>query len=168
MHSGDDDEFAGLMERQWRFACKVAWSVLRNAHDAEDVAQDVFLKLLRSGAWRSIRDEKAFIARAAWRAAVDRLRMRAPVALEDEMPAPQPGPEAVAVAADWQRAIHALIDSLPEELRQPLALSAEMNSRKIAAVMSLPEGTVRTRLMRARQRIREKMAALEERRYAER
>lgn len=168
VHSGDDDKFAGLMERRWRFACKVAWSVLRNVHDAEDVAQDVFLKLLRSGTWRSIRDEKAFIARAAWRAAVDRLRVNVPVALEDEMPAAQPGPEAATVAADWQRAIHALIDSLPEELRQPLALSAEMNSREIAAVMSLPEGTVRTRLMRARQRIREKMAALEERRYAER
>jgi RNA polymerase sigma-70 factor (ECF subfamily) len=47
-------------------------------------------------------------------------------------------------------------------LRQPLALSAEMNSREIAAAIGIPEGTVRTRLMRARQMLREKMAAMEE------
>jgi RNA polymerase sigma-70 factor (ECF subfamily) len=61
-----------------------------------------------------------------------------------------------------------MIDSLPEELRQPLALSAEMNSREIAAAMGIAEGTVRTRLMRGRQLLREKMVAMEERRYARR
>lgn len=70
------------------------------------------------------------------------------------------------MAANWETALHRLIDSLPEDLRQPLALSAEMNSREIAAAMGLAEGTVRTRLMRARQMLREKMTALEERRYA--
>jgi RNA polymerase sigma-70 factor (ECF subfamily) len=47
-------------------------------------------------------------------------------------------------------------------------LSVEMSSREIAAAMGIAEGTVRTRLMRARQVLREKMAAMEERRYAER
>ena len=54
-----------------------------------------------------------------------------------------------------------MIDSLPEELRQPLVLSAidELNSREIAAILALPEGTVRTRLMRARQMLKQKLAA---------
>ena len=64
--------------------------------------------------------------------------------------------------------LRALIDNLPEKLRQPLALSVEMNSREIAAAMGIPEGTVRTRLMRARQMLREKMTALEEQHYARR
>jgi RNA polymerase sigma-70 factor (ECF subfamily) len=72
------------------------------------------------------------------------------------------------MATDWEAAVHRLIDSLPEELRQPLVLSVEMNSREIAAAMGIAEGTVRTRLMRARQMLREKIAAIEERRYAER
>jgi RNA polymerase sigma-70 factor (ECF subfamily) len=164
----DEAEFAGLVERQWRFAYKVAWAVLRQAEDAEDAAQEMFLRIFRTQAWRGLRDERAFVARAAWRAAVDRLRQRRPDAeLEDDRVAEEiPGPEATAVAANWEAAVHRLIDHLPEDLRQPLALSAEMNSREIAAVMGIPEGTVRTRLMRARAVLREKIAAMEVRRYA--
>jgi RNA polymerase sigma-70 factor, ECF subfamily len=174
----DEAEFAGLVERQWRFGYRVAWAVLRNSADAEDAAQDAFLKILRAEAWRGLRDERAFVARAVWRAAVDGLRSKATEAgrigarddpegdwaamVEDA----RPGPEALIVAANWEAAVHRLIDSLPEELRQPLALSAEMNSREIAEAMGIAEGTVRTRLMRARQILREKMATLEERRYA--
>ena len=75
-------------------------------------------------------------------------------------------PEKQIVAANWEAAVHRLIDSLPEDLRQPLALSAQMNSREIAATMGIAEGTVRTRLMRGRQMLREKMVAMEEQRYA--
>jgi RNA polymerase sigma-70 factor, ECF subfamily len=179
----DEAEFAGLMERQWRLAYRVAWAVLRNAADAEDAAQEAFVKILRAEAWRGLRDERAFVARAVWRAAVDSLRGRTarpsaptayehdvrdrPSAMEDLMDL-RPGPEAAVMTADWEAAVHRLIDSLPEELRQPLALSAEMNSREIAAAMGIAEGTVRTRLMRARQILREKMAMLEERRYVRR
>ena len=55
-----------------------------------------------------------------------------------------------------------MIDALPEELRQPLALSGveELSSREIAKVMGIPEGTVRTRLARARQILRQKLSAL--------
>jgi RNA polymerase sigma-70 factor (ECF subfamily) len=76
------------------------------------------------------------------------------------------GPEEIAAAANWEAVVHRLIDSLPEELRQPLALSVDLNSREIAAAMGVPEGTVRTRLMRARAMLREKITAMEERRYA--
>ena len=64
--------------------------------------------------------------------------------------------------------MHRLIDALPEELRQPLALSTvqELNSREIADILDIPEGTVRTRLMRARQMLKEKLAAQLEVRYA--
>ncbi|HKO11125.1 MAG TPA: sigma-70 family RNA polymerase sigma factor [Acidobacteriaceae bacterium] len=162
----DEAAFAGLIQRQWRFACKVAWSVLRNVQDAEDAAQEVFLKLLRNESWRGLRDERAFVARAAWRTAVDRLRQHGSAALEDELVSSEAGPEDAVVGADWDRAVRGLIDSLPEELRQPLVLSAEMTSREVAATIGVPEGTVRRRLMRARELMREKLARLEERRYA--
>jgi RNA polymerase sigma-70 factor, ECF subfamily len=168
----DEAEFASLVERQWRFACRVAWAVLRNRADAEDAAQETFLKIFRARAWRGLREEKAFVARIAWRASVDRLRQRRTGSGDDmefaaeELADAGPGPEGTAVAANWEAAVHRLIDSLPEDLRQPLALSVEMNSREIAVAMGVPEGTVRTRLMRARAMLREKIAVMEERRYA--
>jgi RNA polymerase sigma-70 factor (ECF subfamily) len=55
--------------------------------------------------------------------------------------------------------IHAMIDTLPEGLRLPLVLSAfdELNSRVIGEVLGIPEGTVRTRLQRARLVLRQKL-----------
>jgi RNA polymerase sigma-70 factor (ECF subfamily) len=54
------------------------------------------------------------------------------------------------------------MDALPVELRQPLALSAldDMNSRQIGEVMGIAGATVRTRLMRGRQILKQKLAAL--------
>jgi RNA polymerase sigma-70 factor (ECF subfamily) len=69
----DEVEFAACVQRQSRLVFRVAYAVLRNAHDAEDVVQEVFLKLYRNGRWRDVRDEKAYFARTAWRMAIDRL-----------------------------------------------------------------------------------------------
>jgi RNA polymerase sigma-70 factor, ECF subfamily len=168
--SSDVAEFEALVARQSRFVFRVAYAILRNGHDAEDAVQETFLKLYRTGAWKSIDDERAFLARTAWRIAVDRLPKHKPVIAEDELePASAaPGPEQQAIDASRHAAIHRMIDSLPEELRQPLALSAleELNSREIALILGVPEGTVRTRLMRARRMLKQKLAGLMENRYA--
>jgi RNA polymerase sigma-70 factor (ECF subfamily) len=52
-----------------------------------------------------------------------------------------------------------MIDTLPEELRQPLVLAAleEMTSAQIAAALGIPDGTVRNRIQRARALLRQKM-----------
>jgi RNA polymerase sigma-70 factor (ECF subfamily) len=57
--------------------------------------------------------------------------------------------------------VHRLIDALPEELRQPLALSTveELTSPEVARILGIPEGTVRTRLMRAREILKQKLIA---------
>jgi RNA polymerase sigma-70 factor, ECF subfamily len=61
-----------------------------------------------------------------------------------------------------QSVLEKLIAGLPEELRQPLELSTvqELNSAEIAEVMGIPEGSVRTRLLRARRLLKEKLATL--------
>jgi RNA polymerase sigma-70 factor (ECF subfamily) len=156
-----NDQFEELVRRHSRLVYRVAYSVVRNAHDAEDVAQETFLKVYRGRRWEGIENEQAFLAKAAWRLAVDRRKRPAGAELIVEAAAPGRNPEEAAIAADRSALVARLIDALPEELRQPLALSTvdEMTSVEIAAVMEIPEATVRGRLMRARQMLREKLAA---------
>src|ERR1017187_6675490 len=71
-----------------RMAYRIAFSVLRNHSDAEDAAQETFLRVFRAGHdLGGITDVKAWIARIAWHAALDRKRRlrgaAAEVALED-------------------------------------------------------------------------------------
>lgn len=165
----DDSQFEALALRQSRFVFRVAYALLRNAHDAEDVVQETFLKLYRTEAWKNIQDERAFLARMAWRIALDAMPPSSRQSeTEIDLPSPRLSPEEQAADADWQQYLHKMIDSLPEELRQPLALSAlqELNSREIASVLGIAEGTVRTRIMRARQILKQKIAPLTEKRYA--
>ena len=174
MGTGDHAEFTALVERQSRFVFRVTYAVLLNAADAEDAVQETFLRLYRNGGWQHMDNERGFLARVAWRVAVDwRRKANAANRMLDEAetldaPSPEPGPERLLMAADRQAHVHAMIDALPEGLRVPLVLAAneELNSREIGEVMGIPEGTVRTRLQRARQMLRQKLAGLEETRYA--
>ena len=155
-------DFDGLVRRQTQFAFRVAWAVLRNPEDAEDVVQEMFLKLYRNGSWKRMDDERAFLARCAWRMAVDRLKLRR---REISLPAAEPwvaSQEETLLAGDWESAVHRMIDSLPEDLRQPLALSGihGLNSRQIGEAMGISEGTVRTRIMRARELLKEKLCRI--------
>ena len=171
----EEAEFTALVERQSRFVFRVVYAVLLNAHDAEDAVQETFLKLYRNGGWRHAENERAFLARVAWRVAVDRRRAIPP---NDPLPdleetpgtalqlvSPHPNPEQALVAANQHALVHSMIDGLPAELRLPLVLSAtdEFNSREIATILGIPEGTVRTRLQRARQVLRERIANLQTR-----
>ena len=166
--TNEEAEFTALVQRQSRFVFRVAYAVLLNAHDAEDAVQETFLKLYRNGGWQQAENEQAFLARVAWRVAVDRRRAAKPAGLAadpelmQELPAANPGPEQSLLEANRYAVIHAMIDALPEELRVPLALSAaeELTSREIGEILHIPEGTVRTRLQRARQMLREKLARL--------
>jgi len=174
----EEADFTKLVQRQSRFIFRVAYAVLLNSHDAEDAVQETFLKLYRNSGWREAENERAYLARVAWRVAVDRCRSAHPVAalIEssplDDAPSLQPGPEQTLLATNQHELVHSLIDALPEELRVPLVLGAfeELNSREIAAILNTPEGTVRTRQQRARQILRQKLETLnvrsQETRYA--
>ncbi len=173
-----DEAFNRLVHQHAGLMYRVAHSLLRHPQDAEDAVQDALLKLYRTGAWNGsekggeIENERAFLTRTVWRTAFDRLQRRttqpdeaAELALRDL----RPTPEQAAAEGDEHLLLHALIDRLPEELRQPLLLSAieELSSREIGLAMGLPEGTVRTRLMRARAELRRNFDALNQSRPRE-
>jgi RNA polymerase sigma-70 factor, ECF subfamily len=174
----DQADFQAFVERNMRFAFRVAWALLRNRSDADDVVQECFLRLYRKRAWREIegpaeeiKDEHAYLARVVWRMARDRQRRpaREEGGIEmDTITATDHSPEAAAVSQSAVHHIHRLIDALPEELRQPLVLSSleEMSSAQIGTALGIPEGTVRTRIHRARALLKQKLGNEPEARYA--
>ena len=118
-----DSAFTAFVERNLRFAFRVAYALVHNRADADDVAQECFLRLHRKRAWMSIANERAYIARVVWRLARDRQRHppREEGGMEmDAVTATDDSPEAAAVANHSIAHIHRMINALPEELRQPL------------------------------------------------
>jgi RNA polymerase sigma-70 factor (ECF subfamily) len=165
------DEFEAAVRAHARHVYKVAYSVLRNHHDAEDAAQETFLRFLKHRKrWAEIRDSRAWLARTAWRLAVDRRRGNPEVRpLADEaaekvmqLRAEGKSAEEIASHSEMRALLDHLVAALPRDLRDPLTLSTveEMTSAEISEVLGIPEGSVRRRLMRARELLREKLAAV--------
>jgi RNA polymerase sigma-70 factor (ECF subfamily) len=156
-----------MVEQHSRFVYRVAYAVVRNPADAEDVVQETFLQLLRVSPGRvldgAIEDERSYLARVAWRLAVRRTQRPPPDERSGEILLEQlfPGrnPEQAALDSDLERWMHRRIDELPPKLRQPLALAAlgELTSPQIAGILGIPEGTVRRRIHTARQMLKRQL-----------
>lgn len=161
-------EFANLelIVREFsRFVFKVAYGVLHNTHDAEDVVQEVFLRAHRTGT-RNVSDLHAWLATLAFRIAVDRTRKVETVELGQLEPASgEPDSERLAIRRQQVAHVQKLILALPDELRYPLVLSAieELNSQQISLVLGISESAVRGRIFRARSLLKEKLSAYTER-----
>lgn len=146
--------FAEIVQAHARLVHKIAMAVTRNVDDAEDVVQEAFLQLYKNSLWPQITDHRAYLARVAWRLAIRRPRP------SEELPAnllaPSASPEHEAIGRQAASTLHALIDNLPEKLRQPLVLTAieELTSPEVAAILGIPEGTVRRRVHSARELLR--------------
>jgi RNA polymerase sigma-70 factor (ECF subfamily) len=152
-----------------RFVYQVAFAVLRNHHDAEDVTQETFLGVLRhQSELGAIGRPRAWLARIAWRLAVDRRRKAPEIPLEAaagavaELRAGGVGVERLAADRQMLALLEGLIASLPVSLRDAVILSTvqEMSSAEAAVVLGIPEASVRTRLHRARQLLRQKLEAV--------
>lgn len=163
------DDLEVLVREHSALVFRIAYSVLRNPQDAEDAVQETFLRALRYGKrLRQVADARRWLARVAWRVALDRRRRRPETSLEDAAEAVRALRDAGAasdqIAADRQMMalLAGLIAALPSELRQAITLSAveEMPAAEAAALLEIPEATVRTRVFRARQILKEKLAAL--------
>ena len=163
-------DFESVVRDHARLVFKVAYSVVRNVEDAEDCVQETFLRAYRSDDLPEILDPKAWLARIAWRVAIDRLKKH-PVEALDELAEKGFEPVASTESADQEMIerervaiLHKLMETLPNDLRQTVVLSTvqEMSSVEIGQVLGIPETSVRTRLFRARQLLKEKLAAMME------
>jgi RNA polymerase sigma-70 factor, ECF subfamily len=153
-----------------RLVYRIAYAVLRSHHDAEDATQETFMRILRySSKLPEVENPKTWLARIAWRVAVDRSRQRChtrEIPLEDpekllaEVASSDTPADQTVQGTQVSAAVEKMIAALPEKLRQPLILSAieEMSPREVAVTLSINESAVRSRVFRARQILREKLA----------
>ena len=165
-----NDRLEGLVREHSRLVYRIAYAALRRHHDAEDATQETFMRVLRySSKLATVDDPKTWLARIAWRVAVDRSRQRGST---HEIPLEDPEKPVAEVASSdipadqtvhgtqLSAALERMIAALPEKLRQPLILSTieEMSPREVAATLGINEAAVRSRVFRARQILREKLA----------
>jgi RNA polymerase sigma-70 factor (ECF subfamily) len=115
-----------------------------------------------------VRDPRSWLARVAWRVAIERRRKVAEVSLDDldqvvrQIRSLAAGAEEIVLGEEMTGFLEKLIAGLPGKLRDPLTLSTveEMSPADIAEVLGINEAAVRSRLFRARRILREKLAVL--------
>jgi len=174
MAQAGEDVLEAMVREHARLVFRVAYSVLRNHHDAEDATQETFVRVLRYGRkLGEMRDPKTWLARIAWRVAVDRRKKPPEVSLDDsenailELSSATASADQFVLGSEMSRLLEALIAALPEQLRDPLTLSTveEMSPDDIAEVLRIKPAAVRSRMFRGREILREKLSALLEGKY---
>jgi RNA polymerase sigma-70 factor, ECF subfamily len=166
-----EDALESAVRDHARLVYRIAYSVLRNHHDAEDATQETFVRALRYGRkLEGVRDQKTWLARIAWRVAVERSKKLPEISLSElemgeavmELRSQLTSAEETARGNEMAGMLASLISALPAQLRDVLTLSTvqELAPAEIAVVLGASESSVRSRIFRARQILKEKLEVL--------
>jgi RNA polymerase sigma-70 factor, ECF subfamily len=156
----EEEALAALVDQYASTLYRVAFSIVRNASDAEDAVQETFLRVLRHReTLGEIRDHRVWLIRIVWNIVLDRKR-RAKTRPETDdvaelarvLPSSGMSAEQRAAAAQHHAHVLACVEQLPAKEREVMMLSAfdELSSVEIADVLGITESSVRSRLFRAR------------------
>lgn len=164
---GDPAAFQALVERYRSMVYRVAYQFAANHFDAEDIAQDVFIKVYRSlDTFRQDAQLGSWIYRIAMNACIDHRRRHSPAGSSpfgDEAeqrlqhtPADGPGPEECAYGGELGRLLQAEVDRLPDGQRLVFIMRHHQGLKlgEIADALGLAEGTVKRQLHGAVHRLR--------------
>ena len=171
-----EEDLVELAVRQHaQLVYRIAYSVLRNHHDAEDAAQETFVRVLRAKRkLATVDDPRSWLARIAWRVAVERRKKVLEVPLEtieatviSRMRCQRTSAEESLLGQQMTGIVQSLISALPAQLRESLTLSTvqDLSPAEIAGVLETTEAAVRARIFRARLMLRERLEALLEGNY---
>ncbi len=167
VQQGDAAAYDYLVSKYLGRVVSIAYGVVRNAHDAEDLAQEAFVKAYQNiGRFRTGEPFGPWIYRIATNAALDVVKHRTKFRHE-ELAGTEPATrrddaELPAMRGEIARRIDAALEELPEMQRlvARLFLVEELGHTEIAAITQLSEGTIRSHLSLARRKLRERLADL--------
>jgi RNA polymerase sigma-70 factor, ECF subfamily len=168
LEKANDDRLELAVREHARLVYRIAYSVLRNHHDAEDATQETFLRLVRyANKMHEIREMRSWVAQIAWRVSIGK-KKTPDVALDDanavltQLRSLATGAEEIVLQKEMSGALERLMATLPPKLREPLLLSTvkELSTADIAEVLGTSEAAVRAYLFRARQVLRDRLAVL--------
>jgi RNA polymerase sigma-70 factor, ECF subfamily len=176
---GEREAFNELIQRYEKQVYNLAYRLTGNYDDAQDVASEVFVRILNS--IQKFRGDSAFstwLYRVVTNVYLDEKKRRSShrhdsleeyLEVEDGSVKRQiedltPGPHDIAEREERAVAIQAAINSLPEFQRVMIALYhiQEVPYEEIAEILNMPLGTVKSRLNRARRALRDKLLAQRE------
>ncbi len=171
---GDDVAFEELITRHERRVYRLLYRMMGNREDAEDLTQETFLSLHRYGhRFRAEARFSTFIYRVAANAALNRRRAlgrgRARVeklkhrqAAGDDLPSSPRDPEDSTLGTELSGHVREALEQLSPSLRMPVILYdiEGLAYGEIAKVLGIAEGTVKSRIHRARQALREQLREL--------
>lgn len=157
-------DLTALAETYSGLLFRVAYSVLRSRAEAEDVVQDVFVRILkRSPDLLTVRDLRVWLIRITWNLSIDRRRRIRPEQIDEDfakslVATNAPADEALG-DAQRMKAVLRELEKLPRAERQVLLLSTveELETPEVAKVLGRSESAVRALLFRARTRLRERL-----------
>jgi RNA polymerase sigma-70 factor (ECF subfamily) len=156
-------EFNRLVAEHGPTLYRVAFRMIGDRHEAEDVVQDTFRSAWKSRAgYQSSKHrmggERAWLTSILRRRVVDRWRKKSfPMMAGGDMMHDVEGPSADPMAGEYTDEMQAALGKLPNELRESLLLVVvgELTHQEVADLLSVPLGTVLSRVSRARERLRE-------------
>jgi RNA polymerase sigma-70 factor (ECF subfamily) len=163
--SGDRSAYDYLVSKYMKRAMSIAWGVVRNAADAEDLAQEAFVKAYQSiERFRTGEPFGPWIYRIVTNLALDLMKHRNKFR-DEELSGQEPasrrdGADLPAITGQIGERIDRAIESLPEMQRvvARLFLVEGFDHAAIASMTGVNEGTVRSHLSLARKRLREQLA----------
>ena len=150
IQDGESQSFAILVERYRAKSLRVAYGILHNRADAEDAVQEAFIRIYRNiGRFRDISRFKSWLYKVVINESLRLLKARRTG--PDEMDA-EYAPACEDVDAEQVMLVRQCLAALPKKLRVVLALRGvdELDYAEIALILSIPVGTVRSRLHEAR------------------
>ncbi len=160
--AGDRRAWALLVERHLSAIHGAAWYLLADRAEAEDVAQEAFLRLLpKAPDWRSDgASVRTWLRRVAVNLSIDRLRAHRSVSLD--MVAETPADEDVDADVDRRRRVAAALAGLPERQRAAIVLVHYQgySQREAAELLSISTDALESLLARARRTLKQRLDAV--------